>query len=203
MKNATDYQRQMLAVIGSLGGERPKLLLHACCAPCATACLERLKDAFALTAYYYNPNISPIEEYQKRAEELQRIWDDVIVEPYDSAPFYALARGKETAAEGGVRCEACFRLRLERTAQAAKQAGIEWISTTLTVSPHKNARLLNEIGQAAAQKYGVRWLPCDFKKASGYARSVQLSREYGLYRQNWCGCEFSRRAATAGQEEQE
>lgn len=196
-----DYRKQMLAEMEKVESTRPKLLLHACCAPCATACLEQVKDAFATTAYYYNPNIAPKEEYDKRAQELQKIWNDVLVEDYDSTPFYQMATGKESAEEGGARCEGCFRLRLEKTAEVAAERGYEYVSTTLTVSPHKNARLLNEIGQSVAKKHGVKWLPCDFKKNNGYARSVALSRAYGLYRQNWCGCEFSRRTALEKKEE--
>ena len=201
MTGKPNYRKQMLLEIEKVGDARPKLLLHACCAPCATACLEQVKDAFITTAYYYNPNIAPKQEYDKRAQELQKIWDDVLVEEYDSAPFYRASKGKEGEKEGGARCVECFRLRLEKTAETAAAGGYEYISTTLTVSPHKNAQLLNEIGESAAKKHGVKWLPCDFKKNNGYARSVALSRADGLYRQDWCGCEFSRRAVLKAREE--
>ena len=177
-------------------GAKPTLLLHACCAPCASACIERLKDYFALTVYFYNPNIDGVEEYHKRARELHRFCDDFgvdcIVEDYNSKEFYSAVNGLEEEKEGGKRCSVCYALRLKKATEFAKQNGYEYITTTLTISPLKDAQRLNEIGGALSQKIGVKFLPSDFKKKGGYLRSIELSREYGLYRQNYCGCEFSK-----------
>lgn len=184
-------------------GERPRLLLHACCAPCSSYVLEYLCKYFEITLLYYNPNISPESEYQTRADELRRFAgeikgvfegaDDVKVEvaDYDIAPYDEIARGREELAEGGARCMDCYRLRLEYTAEAAKRGGYDYFCTTLSISPHKNASALNEIGGALAEKYGVPYLFSDFKKNGGYLRSCELSKEYGLYRQNYCGCKAS------------
>ncbi len=180
-------------------GAKPTLLLHACCAPCASACIERLKDYFALTVYFYNPNIDGVEEYHKRARELQRFCDDFgvdcIVEDYNSKEFYSVVKWLEEEKEGGKRCSVCYALRLKKATEFAKQNGYEYITTTLTISPLKDAQRLNEIGGALSQKIGVKFLPSDFKKKGGYLRSIELSREYGLYRQNYCGCEFSKHSS--------
>lgn len=182
------------------GSSGKKLLLHACCAPCSTACLERLAADFDVTVYYYNPNMDGVEEYEKRAAEARRFIDEVygdkvglIIEKYEPSEFYKAAFGLENLPEGGARCTECFGLRLNKTAEYAKRNGYECICTTLTVSPYKNAPLLNEIGKKAAKAHGVEWIYSDFKKANGYLRSIELSKKYGLYRQNYCGCEFSKR----------
>lgn len=182
------------------GSSGKKLLLHACCAPCSTACLERLAADFDVTVYYYNPNMDGVEEYEKRAAEARRFIDEVygdkvglIIEKYEPSEFYKAAFGLENLPEGGARCTECFGLRLNKTAEYAKRNGYECICTTLTVSPYKNAPLLNEIGKKAAKVHGVEWIYSDFKKANGYLRSIELSKKYGLYRQNYCGCEFSKR----------
>ena len=176
---------------------RKKLLLHACCAPCATACLERVKDFFDVAVFFYNPNIDCREEYEKRAEELKRlcgiVGTECVTEDYCADEFLYAAQGTEDMPEGGERCARCFKLRLERTATLAAEKGFDYFGTTLTVSPHKNAEQVNAAGFAAAEKYGIKFLPSDFKKKGGYARSVELSRLYGLYRQNYCGCIFSKR----------
>lgn len=175
---------------------KPKLLMHACCAPCSSACLERIKDFFDITVYYYNPNIDSIEEYSKRSAEQKRLCGifgvDFIAESYVPEEFYEVAKGFENAPEGGERCGKCFYLRLKKTADKAKQRGFEYFTTTLTLSPLKDATLLNEIGERVAAETGVKWLPSDFKKKGGYLRSIELSNEYGLYRQNYCGCIFSK-----------
>lgn len=180
-------------------GAKPTLLLHACCAPCASACIERLKDYFALTVYFYNPNIDGAEEYHKRARELKRFCDDFgvdyIIEDYNSKEFYSAVKGLEEEKECGKRCSVCYALRLKKATEFAKQNGYEYITTTLTISPLKDAQRLNEIGGALSQKIGVKFLPSDFKKKGGYLRSIELSREYGLYRQNYCGCEFSKHSS--------
>ena len=201
MPNRINYQLEMEKVLRTLDGTRPKLLLHACCAPCSSATLERLSAHFDLTILYYNPNIYPPEEYHRREAELERFVEQagyhypVVELPYDPQEFYTAVKGLENEPEKGARCTVCFRLRLERAAAYAQEKGFPLFATTLTVSPHKNAPLLNAIGQELGKRYGVEYLPSDFKKKGGYQRSIALSREYGLYRQPYCGCEFSRRQA--------
>ena len=194
-----NYAREMEQQLAHIGTARPTLLLHCCCAPCSSAVLERLDGRFRLDALYWNPNISPETEYQVRLTELRRLAEempltrtpDVFAPEYDAQVFFDAVRGLDAEPEGGKRCEICFRLRLEQTARLASAQGYEFFATTLTISPLKNAALLNEIGSDLAQKYGVSWLFSDFKKQDGYRRSVALSAEYGLYRQNYCGCVFS------------
>lgn len=178
---------------------KPTLLLHVCCAPCSSYVLEYLHKYFKITVYYYNPNISPEDEYFKRAQEVKRLChemklDDisVIVENYDPTSFYDLAKGLENEPERGKRCVKCYRLRLETSASYAKSHSFDYFTTTLTISPLKNAQKLNEIGAEMSQKYGVNYLFSDFKKREGYKRSIELSRIYNLYRQDFCGCEFSK-----------
>ena len=200
--NKVNYQKELDRIIDGLGqqGEPPRLLLHVCCAPCSSYCLEYLSEYFDITVYYYNPNISKKEEYLKRlAEEERYISVKEFKHPvkltesnYDPQEVFDAARGLAKEPEGGLRCRECFRLRLEASAKKAKELGFEWFTTTLTISPLKNAALLNEIGSEMGEKYGVKWLPSDFKKKEGYKRSIELSREYGLYRQDYCGCVFSR-----------
>lgn len=189
MKN---YQQQMEEVLAALQG-RPRLLLHSCCGPCSSAVIERLSGAFDLTVYYYNPNIYPESEYRRRADEQARLLEalgvPMVEAEYDPAAFDALGMGDQP--EGGARCKACYALRLEKTARYAKEQGFDWFCSTLSVSPHKNAAWLGELGQALAAQYGLSWLPNDFKKKNGFLRSLQLSEEYGLYRQSWCGCRYS------------
>ena len=176
---------------------RQQTLLHSCCAPCSTACIEKLKDYFDLTIFYYNPNIDTFEEYQKRLSEQIKYCESlgikVIGEEYQKELFLSAVSGKEEEKEGGSRCGICFFLRLKETANKAKQENFEYFATTLTVSPLKNATVINEIGQEIEKKIGVKYLPTDFKKGGGYLRSIELSKENGLYRQNYCGCEFSKR----------
>ena len=193
-----DYNREMEAVLASLQGRRPRLLLHACCAPCTSSVLERLYPHFQVTLFYYNPNIHPAEEYAKRAGEFSKLLSlshredvELIVPPYDPAPFFRAAKGLEAAPEGGARCEKCFELRLTAAAEYAKAGGYDFFCTTLTVSPHKNAPLINSVGESLAERCGVPWLPADFKKRDGYLRSIRLCQQYGLYRQCWCGCLYS------------
>ena len=181
-------------------GRRPRLLLHSCCAPCSSYCMEYLTRYFDLVVYYYNPNISPEAEFAHRLSELRRLVSElpregaieVVPGPYEPEKFYALAKGLEDAPEGGERCERCFRLRLEEAAKAAAALGCDYFTTTLTISPLKDAQLLNAIGGEFSQRFGVPWLPSDFKKKNGYKRSCELSAEYGLYRQDYCGCVYSR-----------
>ncbi len=208
MPNRENYQREMEAVLAALpqGGERPCLLLHACCAPCSSAVLERLAQAFDVTLLYYNPNIDPPAEYRRREAELERFvrdagWADrgitVVELPYDPAEYYAAVQGLEGEPERGARCTVCYRLRLARAAQYAAAHGFGWFCSTLSISPLKDPVRLNAIGQELAAQYGVRWLPSEFRKKDGYKRSLALSAEYGLYRQDYCGCRFSREARQA------
>lgn len=194
-----NYQREMEAEIEALMGSRPTLLLHSCCGPCSSAVIERLCQHFQVTVYYYNPNIEPEAEYRHRLAEQERLLKllpgdaQMLSCDYDHAAFSAFAEEMAQEPEGGKRCLRCFELRLRKTAQAAAEQGYAYFTTTLSVSPHKNAEILNQIGQAAGEKYGVKYLMADFKKKNGYLRSLQLSREYGLYRQDYCGCLYSKR----------
>lgn len=194
-----NYQREMEAEIEALMGSRPTLLLHSCCGPCSSAVIERLCQHFQVTVYYYNPNIEPEAEYRHRLAEQERLLKllpgdaQMLSCDYDHAAFAAFAEEMAQEPEGGKRCLRCFELRLRKTAQAAAEQGYAYFTTTLSVSPHKNAEILNQIGQAAGEKYGVKYLIADFKKKNGYLRSLQLSREYGLYRQDYCGCLYSKR----------
>ena len=194
--NKINYDKLMLDIVSKLE-KKEKLLLHSCCAPCSTACIERVKDNFDLTIYYYNPNMDSQEEFLLRRKEQQRYCKDqnvdIISEEYLSEEYQDLVVGLENQPEGGKRCEKCFYLRLEKTAQKAKELGFTYFATTLTVSPLKNAGLINEIGFEIAKKYGVNYLPTDFKKQGGYLRSIEMSKQNELYRQNYCGCEFSKR----------
>lgn len=188
--------------IASLGGRTPSLLLHACCAPCLSSVLERLGEHFSVTVLYYNPNIFPPDEYEKRLSEIQKLLGlletgntvNLLCGEYNPGNYRNLTGGMEKEPEGGTRCRLCFELRLGETARLAREGGFDYFTTTLTVSPHKNAALLNAIGGAMSEKYGVPYLFSDFKKRDGYKRSIELSNTYGLYRQNYCGCEFSKRA---------
>ena len=200
MAPSVNYQKELDKTIAELGENVPTLLLHACCAPCSSYVLEYLSHYFSITVFYYNPNIAPEEEYRKRAADLRRLISEQPAEhpvsvaegPYDPELFYALAKGHERDPEGGERCFACYALRLRETARYAKEHGFSLFTTTLTVSPYKNTAKLNEIGAAMEKETGVPFLRSDFKKRGGYLRSIELSKEYGLYRQNYCGCVFSR-----------
>ncbi len=203
MEKQRNFQKEQEAVLAALekSGERPRLLLHACCAPCSSAVLERLCPRFDVTLFFYNPNISPEAEFQKRLAELERLVTllpeaagvKIVAPEYDPEPFFSAAKGMEDVPEGGARCAACFGLRLERAARYAAENGFEYFTTTLSISPLKNAALLNRIGEAMGEKHGVRHLPSDFKKKDGYKRSIELSALYGLYRQDFCGCVYSKR----------
>lgn len=197
--NPINYQREMEAEIARLQGRRPTLLLHSCCGPCSSAVLERLTTHFAVTLLYYNPNIEPEAEYRHRLAEQERLLSllpetvPLLPCPYDHAAFSAFAEGMADAPEGGPRCLKCFALRLSYTAREAAARGFSYFTTTLSVSPHKNAEALNRIGQAAGREAGVKYLMADFKKKNGYLRSLELSREFSLYRQDYCGCLYSKR----------
>lgn len=197
-----NYDLQMQDIIRKLEqekSEKPHLLLHSCCGPCSSAVLEKLTPHFRVTVFFFNPCIHPAAEYEKRLSEQKRLIEeaklpvDLLEAVYDPQSYFALVKGLENAPEGGERCLVCFRQRLMATAQAAKEHGYDFFTTTLTVSPHKNAENLNRIGQEVSHETGMPFLPADFKKRSGYLRSLELSREYGLYRQDWCGCVYSMR----------
>lgn len=189
-----NYQKKLDKIIDSLDS-RPQLALHSCCAPCSSYVLEYLSQYFDITLFYYNPNIYPAEEYERRLHEQLRLCElfHIKTHPctYDPERFFACVKGLENEPEGGARCTKCFALRLDYTASLAKQLGFPLLTTTLTISPHKNAPLINTIGEKTAEKYGIAWLPGDFKKKNGYLRSIQLCKEYDIYRQNYCGCKFS------------
>ncbi len=200
----TNYDRLMLEEIASLPpGVRPRLLLHSCCGPCSGATLEKLCAHFDVTLFYYNPNIAPYAEYRRRADEQKRLLQELPFEvpmiegPWDDRAYYEAVRGLEDEPEGGARCVMCFRLRLNATAKAAAEGNFDYFTTTLTISPHKNADAVNREGALAGEKHGVRYLPTDLKKRDGYLRSLQISREHNLYRQNYCGCAYSLRADSA------
>lgn len=200
--NKINYQKELDKVIEKNLAENkiPSLLLHVCCAPCSSYCLEYLSQYFSITVYYYNPNISLKEEYGYRLSEEKRLVSlmnfknpvTVVEGRYNPSEFFEVAKGLENEPEGGKRCEQCFRLRLESAAQIAAKRGFDYFTTTLTISPLKNADMLNSIGAQMGEKYGINWLYSDFKKREGYKRSIVLSKQYDLYRQNYCGCVFSK-----------
>ena len=193
-----NYQNKLYELIANLD-YRPKLLLHSCCGPCSTTVLSFLKDYFDITVLYYNPNIEPITEYNKRKSEQIRFINELNDKSikfldcdYDNASFKKAVVGLEKEKEGGARCGVCFKLRLTKTVLLAKDMHFDYFGTTLTVSPYKNSKLINEIGAFLEQKYGVHYLYSDFKKNDGYKKSIILSKEYNLYRQNYCGCLYGR-----------
>ena len=202
--NKVNYQKELDKVIDKIqrDGITPTLLLHVCCAPCSSYCLEYLSQYFKIIVFFYNPNISFKEEYDYRLSEEKRLIGEmkfknpveIIDSRYDPNEFFSAVKGLENEPEGGRRCLECFRLRLRESCNKAKEIGADYITTTLTISPLKNAQALNEIGSECAKEYGVSWLFSDFKKREGYKRSIVLSQEYDLYRQNYCGCVFSRQA---------
>ncbi len=192
-----NYQSETDKIIKSLT-KKPSLLLHSCCAPCSTYVVLYLKEYFDLTVFFYNPNIEDEEEYSKRLDAQKQFLAQAcpeieLIELYEKSGMFSDAvKGLEAEPEGGVRCDVCFALRISKTAELSKEKNFEYFCTTLSVSPHKNAQLINEIGSANAEKYGINWLPSDFKKRNGYVKSVELSKNFCLYRQNFCGCNFSK-----------
>ena len=203
--NKINYQRELEKIIEKNVKEQkvPTLLLHSCCAPCSSWCLEYLSQYFQITDLYYNPNITEEDEYRHREEELRRLIEEqphlhpvtFLAGTYEPDKFWEISRGLELCPEGGERCFKCYELRIREAAKYARQGGFDYFTTTLTISPLKNAQKLNEIGYQVAEETGTAWLPSDFKKKGGFLRSTQLSQEYGLYRQNYCGCVFSKRDA--------
>ena len=198
-----NYQKDLDKTLEQLEKEErvPTLLLHSCCAPCSSYVLEYLSQYFQITVFYYNPNIYPESEYTKRILEQQTLIGQLkskypisfMAGAYDKERFYAMAEGMEALKEGGARCMKCYELRLREAAEVAKKGNFDYFTTTLSISPMKNAVKLNEIGMRLAEEYQIEYLLSDFKKKNGYKRSIELSKEYGLYRQDYCGCEFSKR----------
>lgn len=202
-----NYQKELEKILSNLPMQEPppSLLLHSCCAPCSTYVLQYLSQYFAITLYFYNPNITDEVEYSRRLEEQRRLITafneleevrypiTIVAASYKAQEFYDCVKGLEQELEGGKRCEACFRLRLEASAKVAKELKNDYFTTTLTISPRKNSELLNRIGQEVGEQYKEQFLPSDFKKKEGYKQSVQLSETYGLYRQDYCGCVYSKR----------
>ena len=206
MKENVNYQRKLDQMLQELSmeaeekGKVPTLLLHSCCAPCSSYVLEYLSNHFQITIFYYNPNISEEKEYRKRVEEQKRLISELPVKypvsflegKYDKENYDKAIKGLEHLGERSERCYACYRLRLREAARIAKEQGMDYFTTTLSVSPHKNANWLNEIGEQMEQEYGVPYLYSDFKKRNGYKRSIELSEQYHLYRQDFCGCKYSK-----------
>ncbi|MGN0362717.1 MAG: epoxyqueuosine reductase QueH [Bilifractor sp.] len=205
MNQKINYQKELEKTLASLQaeGRTPTLLLHSCCAPCSSYVLEYLSPYFRITDFYYNPNISPATEYQKRVDEMKRLIQEMpLANPvtfdegrYDPDRFYEMAKGMEDIPEGGERCFACYALRLREAAEETVRLHMDFFTTTLSISPLKNAQKLNEIGTQFGREYGVPYLVSDFKKKNGFKRSTELSRQYSLYRQNYCGCIYSRHQA--------
>ena len=197
-----NYQLKLEEIINNLDNcdTRPKLLLHACCAPCSSYCIEYLSKYFDITIYYYNPNIDTKEEFDKRVNELNKFVSSfkvdnpvkIVVETYDNSEFETAIKGREDDLEGSNRCFICYELRMDKAALYAKENNFDYFTTTLSISPYKNANKLNEIGEKLEKKYGIKYLYADFKKKNGYRRSIELSKEYGLYRQDYCGCKYSK-----------
>lgn len=217
MNTVRNYQKELDKIIEriSLDSKQPRLLLHSCCAPCSSYVLEYLRSYFRITVFYYNPNISMDEEYRKRVAEQKRLIAaynemyqanqttassvcqtaypiDIIEGDYEPEEFFTAVKGLEQCPEGGERCFICYEMRLRKTSQLALAGKYDYFATTLTISPLKNAAKINEIGERIAKECGVSWLPSDFKKKGGYQRSIELSKEYDLYRQNYCGCVYSK-----------
>ncbi len=209
MANKRNYQRELeeklTQIVKGMGEQDtpPRLLLHSCCAPCSSYVLEYLSSYFSITVFYYNPNIGSSEEYEHRIAEQKRLIREMPVKysvtilegDYEPERFYEMAKGLEHEPEGGERCFKCYELRLKKSAEAAKEGGYDYFTTTLSISPLKNAQKLNEIGERLSAEYDVPYLSSDFKKKNGYKRSIELSKEYDLYRQNFCGCVYSKMEA--------
>ena len=199
-----NYQKELDQIIkaNAGAGHKPKLLLHVCCAPCSSYCMEYLTQYFDVTVFFANSNIDDEDEYIYRRDESKRLtaimndgkWEEGI---YDPQKYHELVKGHELDKEGSERCEICFRMRLNEAAAWAMEKGFDYFTTSLTISPLKNADKLNAVGEEAAERFGIKFLPSDFKKKGGYQRSIELSKEYDLYRQNYCGCSYSKKTAEA------
>lgn len=197
-----NYDKELEKLISNLNGTIPKLLLHSCCAPCSSYVISYLTNYFDISIFYYNPNISPKDEYIKRKKEQIRLINsiptknklDIIDCDYENDIYEKMIKGLENEPERGNRCTVCFKLRLDTTCRKAKELGYDYFGTTLTVSPYKNSNLINEIGLSLQDKYNIKYLISDFKKREGYKKSIELSKKYDLYRQDFCGCKYSKKA---------
>ena len=198
--NRENFFRKFDKIVGQFGDAKPTILLHSCCGPCSSSVLELLSKYFDVTVLWYNPNLYPEAEYDRRLKTQKQLIDAIaedgvqaklLVEPWRSEDYFSRIKGLENEPEEGKRCLECFKIRLEETARIASERGFEWFCTTLTVSSRKDAVAINAIGREAEAKYGVKWLPSEFKKREGNHRSIILSEKYGLYRQEYCGCVFS------------
>lgn len=214
--NKVNYQKKLEEIIKNIDGEAPSVMLHSCCAPCSSYCIEYLAQFFRVTVFYYNPNIYPDEEYYHRVKEQQRfialfvadskkagknIYPVEFIEgDYEKAAFYEIAKGLENEPEKGARCLKCYDLRLRKTAEQAKQRHFDYFCTTLSISPMKDSQVLNGVGEKVSAELGVKWLYSDFKKNQGYLRSCEISKEYNMYRQNYCGCVYSVRNANSDED---
>lgn len=201
-----NYSRELENIIENLGSKKPMLLLHSCCAPCSSYVLEYLSNHFDITVFYFNPNIFPENEFYKRINEQKKLIDAMGLDietvdcGYNPNEFFDEVKGLENEPERGKRCKKCFTLRLEKSAKFAKENGFDFFTTTLSISPQKDAQLLNEIGKKLSEKYSIPYLFSDFKKKNGYKRSIELSKIYNLYRQNYCGCVFSKMQTKASED---
>lgn len=185
-----DYNKIMKDEISSFG-EKPKLLLHCCCAPCSSAVIERIAKFFEITFFYYNPNIFPKSEYDLRKEEFKKLGVNVVELPYNHEEFLSVVKGREDDAEGGDRCKICIALRMNETFKFAVENNYDMVTTTLSISPHKDAEFINQLGENLERKFGIKFLHADFKKENGYLRSIEICKDLGIYRQDYCGCEFA------------
>lgn len=186
-----DYNKLMHEEISNLG-DKPRLLLHCCCAPCSSAVIERISKYFDITYFYYNPNIDTNDEFNRRREEFDKLNVKIVCMPYDHDEFLNVVKGRELDQEGGDRCRICIAQRMDRAFQYAVENGYDMVTTTLSISPHKDAQFINELGERLEEKFGIKYLHADFKKENGYLRSIEICRELGIYRQDYCGCEFAR-----------
>ena len=186
-----DYNKLMHEEISSFG-DKPKLLLHCCCAPCSSAVIEKLKQFFEITYFYYNPNIYPESEYLKRKKEFIKLGVNVVELKYNHNEFLEVSKGYENESEGGIRCRICIAQRLNKTFEFASANNYDIVTTTLSISPHKDAEFINLLGESLQQKYGIKYLHADFKKENGYLNSIKICKEKEIYRQDYCGCEFSK-----------
>lgn len=186
-----DYNKLMHQEISSFGSTKPKLLLHCCCAPCSSAVIEKLSQYFEITYFFYNPNIYPAQEFEHRKQEFAKLGVNVVDVGYNHQTFADLTKGFETEPEGGARCKICIAERLDQTFKYAVENNFDMVTTTLTISPHKDCEFINQLGEYNQKKYGIKYLHADFKKEDGYLRSTQICKQKGIYRQDYCGCEFS------------
>ena len=190
-----DYNKMMNEQISSFGGRKPRLLLHCCCAPCSSAVIERIKQFFDVTFYYFNPNIYPEQEYDLRMKEFEKLDVKVVSEKYNHQEFLNVIKGLENEPEGGMRCRACIAQRMKKAFEYAAWQGYDYVTTTLSISPHKDAQFINQLGEQLQNMFNVKYLYADFKKQNGYLRSIEICKTLNIYRQDYCGCEFSIRTS--------